>query len=120
MCQTQATASDLPMYNIFVLQKVSLSKISDDVIYAPPIKQPGFAHGDECGCILKYCHITIQAIRNNDFLKYLTSEQIHDMIECVQRVMHQSGVFIKEGTRGDCLYILESGVLEVSQVRLLF
>jgi len=38
------------------------------------------------------------------------------MIECVGRVMHQTGVFIKEGTRGDCLYILEAGMVEVSQV----
>ena len=30
--QTQATASDLPTSIIFVLQKVSLSRISDDVI----------------------------------------------------------------------------------------
>ena len=32
MCQTQATASDLPIFNIFVPQKVFLSKICDDVI----------------------------------------------------------------------------------------
>ena len=31
MCQTQVMASDLPIYNIFVPQKV-LSKISDNVI----------------------------------------------------------------------------------------
>ena len=41
MCQTQATASDLPIYNIFAPQKVPLSKTSDDVIagsmwFAPP------------------------------------------------------------------------------------
>ena len=31
-CQTQATASDFPFYDIFVPQKVPLSKISDGVI----------------------------------------------------------------------------------------
>ena len=31
-CQTQAKASDLPFYNIFVSKNVRLSKISDDVI----------------------------------------------------------------------------------------
>ena len=47
MCQTQARASDLSIYNIFVPQKVNLLKISDDVIAcdlwcAPPpsIKNP--------------------------------------------------------------------------------
>ena len=48
MCQTQATASDHPIYNIFVPQKVSLSKTSNDVLacdlwFAPlPIKNPGY------------------------------------------------------------------------------
>ena len=41
MCRTQASASDLSTYNTFVTQKVSLAKISDDVIacnlwFAPP------------------------------------------------------------------------------------
>ena len=38
MCQTQATASDRLMYNIFVPQKV-LSKISDDITPLPPPNQ---------------------------------------------------------------------------------
>ena len=32
MCQTQTKASYLPIYDIFVQQKVPFSKISDDVI----------------------------------------------------------------------------------------
>ena len=46
----QATASDLPFYDIFVSQKVPLSKISDDFIacdfwFSPlPIKNPGHAY----------------------------------------------------------------------------
>ena len=39
---TQATASDLPIYNILVPQKVPLSKISEDVItcdLVPPIQK---------------------------------------------------------------------------------
>ena len=32
MCQTQGTTIHLPIYNIFVPQKVHVSKISDDVI----------------------------------------------------------------------------------------
>ena len=51
MCQTQATTFDLQIYNIFGPQKVSLSKISDDVIAcdlsfapAPPIKNPDYAY----------------------------------------------------------------------------
>ena len=45
----QATASDLPIYDIFVPQKVPTSKISDDVIecgfwFGPPIKTPGYAY----------------------------------------------------------------------------
>ena len=49
-CQ-QATASDLPFYNIFAPQKVPFLKISDDVIARelwfgpPPIKNPGYAYG---------------------------------------------------------------------------
>ena len=46
----QATASDLPFYDIFVQQKVPLSKISDDFIACdfwfgpPPIINPGYAY----------------------------------------------------------------------------
>ena len=41
LCQTWTTTSDLPFYDIFVLQKVPFSQISDDVIacdlwFAPP------------------------------------------------------------------------------------
>ena len=44
-CQNQASASDLPLYDIFAPQKVPLSKISDDVIacdlwFAPPPPPP--------------------------------------------------------------------------------
>ena len=40
-CQNQASASDLPLYDIFVPQKVPLLKISDDVVacdlwFGPP------------------------------------------------------------------------------------
>ena len=48
MCRAQAKASDFPIYNIFVPQKVPLSKISDDVIacgLGAPIKNPGYAYG---------------------------------------------------------------------------
>ena len=43
-CQNQASASDLPLYDIFVPQKVFLLKISDDVIacdlwFEPPLNQ---------------------------------------------------------------------------------
>ena len=50
MCQTQAAASDIPIHNIFFPEKVSLSKIYDDVIARglwfgpPPIKNPGFVY----------------------------------------------------------------------------
>ena len=43
-------ASDLPFYDIFAPQKVTFSKISDDVIAwdlwfgPPPIKNPGYAY----------------------------------------------------------------------------
>ena len=46
----QATASDLPFYDIFVPQKVPLSEISDDFnacdfwFAPPPIKNPGYAY----------------------------------------------------------------------------
>ena len=41
MCQTRTTTSDLPFYDIFVMQKVPFSQISGDVIacdlwFAPP------------------------------------------------------------------------------------
>ena len=47
----QATASDLPFYNIFAPQKVPFLKISDDLIACdlwfgpppPPIKNAGYA-----------------------------------------------------------------------------
>ena len=48
-CQ-QATASDLPFYDIIAPQKVPLLKISDDIIAcglrfgAPPIKNPDYAY----------------------------------------------------------------------------
>ena len=48
-------ASNLPFYDIFVPQKVPLSKISDDVIACdfwfgpPPIKNPGYAYAREEG-----------------------------------------------------------------------
>ena len=54
MCNTQATTSDLPVYKIFVPQKVSLSKISDDMITCdlwfapPPIKNPDYVYGTPC------------------------------------------------------------------------
>ena len=47
-CHTLATASDLPFYDIFVLQKVPLSKNFDDVVHTfcglplPPLKNPGY------------------------------------------------------------------------------
>ena len=48
-CQTLATASDLPFYDIFVLQKVPLSKNFHNVMHAfcglplpPPLKNPGY------------------------------------------------------------------------------
>ena len=50
---TQATASDLPIYNIFVPQKVPLSKISEDVItcdLVPPLKNPGYIYAPGCTC----------------------------------------------------------------------
>ena len=57
----QVTASDLPFYKTFGPQKVSLLKISDDVIACdlwfglPPIKNPGYAYGYVCrilGCTM--------------------------------------------------------------------
>ena len=51
---TQATASDFPIYNIFVPQKVPLSKISEDVITCdlvpPPTKHPGYIYAPGCAC----------------------------------------------------------------------
>ena len=46
-CQHQATAYDLPFYNIFALTKNSSFEVSDDVIacdLGPPIKNPGYAY----------------------------------------------------------------------------
>ncbi|CAK8674003.1 cGMP-dependent protein kinase 1-like isoform X2 [Clavelina lepadiformis] len=56
-----------------------------------------------------------RAIQSNDFLKNLSDEQINEMIDYIQRSFPPNGVFIKEGTKGDRLYILESGELEVTQ-----
>ena len=51
---TQATASDLPIYNIFVSHKVSLLKISESVITCdlvpPPIKNPGYIYAPGRTC----------------------------------------------------------------------
>ena len=50
LVHTQTSASGLPFYDIFVPQKVTLSKIFDDVIACnlwfgpPPIKNPGYAY----------------------------------------------------------------------------
>ena len=47
-------ASDFPIYDIFAPQKITFSKISDDVIACdlwfgpPPIKNPGYAYAAEC------------------------------------------------------------------------
>ena len=57
MCH-QATASDLPFYDIFAPQKVPVSKISDDVIACdlclgpPPIKNPGYTYELEITCTI--------------------------------------------------------------------
>uniref|UniRef100_H2YAV2 cGMP-dependent protein kinase n=1 Tax=Ciona savignyi TaxID=51511 RepID=H2YAV2_CIOSA len=56
-----------------------------------------------------------EAILRNDFLKKLSEEQINEMIDYMQRSLPQNDVFIKEGTNGDRLYILESGELDVTQ-----
>ena len=58
---TQATTSDIPMYNIFVPQKVPLSKISEHVItcdLVPPIKNPGYTYapGRTCTPAIGYFH----------------------------------------------------------------
>ena len=58
---TQATASDLPIYNIFVPLKVPLSKISEDVItcdLVPPIKNPGYIYtlGRTCTPVIGCFH----------------------------------------------------------------
>ena len=49
----QVKASDLPFYDIFVPQKIPLSKISDDFntcdfwfALPPPIKNPGYAYAE--------------------------------------------------------------------------
>ena len=58
MCQTQAKASDLPIYNIFVRQKLLVSNISDNVIArglwfgAPLMKNPGYAMAQHA-CIVE-------------------------------------------------------------------
>ena len=54
-------ASDLPIYNIFVPQKVPPSKIPEDVItcdLVPPIKNPGYiyAPGRICTLAIGYFH----------------------------------------------------------------
>jgi len=60
----------------------------------------------------------MQAIINNDFLKHLDDDQVNEMIDYMQRCHFSDNVFIKEGTNGDRLYILETGVLDVSQVKI--
>lgn len=53
----------------------------------------------------------------NDFLSHLSHDQIEEMIDYMQRSIPVDEVFIKEGTNGDRLYILEDGDLEVSKVK---
>ena len=79
---TQATASDIPIYNIFVPQKVPFSKVSDDVIpcdlwFAPhPIKNPGYA------CAPKYCYgIEIGAIVVLPILQLLSIHCFHSGLD---------------------------------------
>ena len=48
----QVAGSDLRFYDIFALHEVSFSKIRDDVIawdlwFAPPIKNLGYAYGNQ-------------------------------------------------------------------------
>ena len=50
---TQATTSDLPIYNIFVPQKVLLLKISENVItcnLVPPFKNSGYIYAPGRTC----------------------------------------------------------------------
>ena len=50
-CQHQATAFDLPFYDVFAPTKNSCFEVSDDVIACdlrfgpPPIKNPGYVYG---------------------------------------------------------------------------
>ena len=66
-----ATASDLPLNDIFVPQKAPLSKISDDVIaydlwFAPlPIKNPGYADAVHCALLARL----VSAIRLGELPK---------------------------------------------------
>jgi len=57
-----------------------------------------------------------EAINNNEFLMHLSHEQVEGMIDYMKVVKDSSNsVIIKEGDVGDRLYILESGLLDVSQ-----
>ena len=68
----QATASDLPFYDIFAPQKITFSKISDDVIAfdvwfgSPPIKNPGYAYGSQPLLLFAYVTIIAQQVTIKD------------------------------------------------------
>ena len=48
---------------------------------------------------------------------HLSNQQIEDMVDYMEKNPTDKMVIIKEGDVGDRLYILESGELEVAQVR---
>ncbi|CAK8674002.1 cGMP-dependent protein kinase 1-like isoform X2 [Clavelina lepadiformis] len=56
-----------------------------------------------------------QAIKSNEILGNLTDEQMNEMIAYMKRSFPPNGVYVKEGTKGDRLYILETGEVEVTK-----
>ena len=78
---TQATASDLPIYNIFVPQKVPLSNISKDVItcdLVPPIKNPGYTYAPGRTCTPAIGYFLDKTKISEEFLRvdyYLPEEE---------------------------------------------
>ena len=73
-------ASDLPIYNNFVPQKVPFSKIADDVItcdLVPPIKNPVYTNVSGRTCTLAFGYFYDKTKISNEFLRvdyYLPSK----------------------------------------------
>ena len=67
----QATAFDLPIDNIFVPQKVPLSKISKDVITCdliPPNQNHGHTYAPGCTCVPAVGYFHDKTKLSNEFL----------------------------------------------------
>ncbi|XP_075240396.1 cGMP-dependent protein kinase 1-like isoform X4 [Convolutriloba macropyga] len=56
------------------------------------------------------------AIERNEFTQHLEQSQMSEIVECMHEVKFNADDYvIKEGDQGDCLYVIQDGVLEVSK-----